>query len=185
VETGSVPLMQKYMKGKALPFSVDNWPELVCQGVGIMNDNDWYPLVTIMAGMPDEKEEDIIATLNLIDDLKDYKLFYTPVLFIPLKEAILHDAHKANLKNFNQYHWDFISTCWRRNVEIWTDQRADWFLKFMVLTTLFYYRLKHGPETTKSLLNLAGFSGLNVNLRPERKCEPIFCLDEPIKPGGF
>ncbi|MCK5636586.1 MAG: B12-binding domain-containing radical SAM protein, partial [Thermoplasmatales archaeon] len=27
IETGSVRLMQKYMKGKALPYSVDNWPE--------------------------------------------------------------------------------------------------------------------------------------------------------------
>ena len=178
VETGSVRLMQKYMRGKALPFSVDRWPELVCQGIGIMNDNDWYPLCTIMAGMPDEQEEDIIATLNLIDDLKGAKMFYTPVLFIPLKEAILHNAHRASLKNFNQYHWDFITTCWRRNMDIWTDQKADWFMKFMILSTLLYYRFKHGPETTRSLLNLAGFSGLNVNLRLDKKCEPELCMDD-------
>jgi radical SAM superfamily enzyme YgiQ (UPF0313 family) len=179
VETGSVRLMKKYMKGKARPFSVDKWPELVVEGVGIMNDYDWYPLCTIMAGMPDEKEEDVLATLELIDDLKGLKLFYTPVLFIPLKDAILHNAHRANLKNFNKLHWEFITTSWRRNIEIWSDQKWDWFVKLTVLTTLLYYRFKHGPNTTRSLLNLAGFPGFNINLRSEKKCDPGFCIDEP------
>ncbi|WP_455392747.1 B12-binding domain-containing radical SAM protein [[Eubacterium] cellulosolvens] len=179
VETGSVRLMQKYMKGKALPYSVDRWPELVCEGIGIMNDNDWYPLCTIMAGMPDESEKDVLATLELIDDLKGYKLFYTPVLFIPLKEAMLHDAHRASLKNFNKLHWEFITTSWRRNIDIWSDQKWDWFVKITVLSTLLYYRLKHGPNTTRSLLNLAGFPGFNLNLRPDKKCEPGLCEDEP------
>lgn len=179
VETGSVRLMKKYMKGKALPFTVDKWPELVAQGIGIMNDHDWYPLCTIMAGMPNEKEEDVLATLELIDDLKGLRLFYTPVLFIPLKEAILHDAHRASLKNFNKLHWDFITTSWRRNIEIWSDQKWDWFVKLTVLTTLLYYRFKHGPDTTRSLLNLAGFPGINVNTRPEKKCDPGFCMDPP------
>ena len=44
------------------------------------------------------------------DDLKDAKMFYTPVLFIPLREAMLHDAHRASLKNFNELHWEFIPT---------------------------------------------------------------------------
>ena len=41
IETGSVRLMNKHMQSKALPFNVDNWPELVCQGIGMMNDHDW------------------------------------------------------------------------------------------------------------------------------------------------
>jgi len=177
VETGSVRLMQKYMHGKAFPFSVDRWPELVCEGIGIMNDNDWYPLCTIMAGMPNETEEDIIATLNLLDDLKGSNMFYTPVLFIPLKEAILHDAHRASLKNLNELHWQFITTCWRRNIDIWSDQKTDWMVKFAVLSMLVYYRFKHGPETTRTLLNLAGFPGLNVEIRPDKRCETELCLE--------
>jgi radical SAM superfamily enzyme YgiQ (UPF0313 family) len=185
IETGSVQLMKKYMKGKALPYSVDNWPELVCQGVGNMNDNEWYPLCTIMSGMPDEKDEDIIATLNLIDDLKGTKMFFTPVLFIPLKEAILHNAHRASLKNFNELHWEFITRCWRNNVHIWSDQRADMFVKFMVFSTLLYYRYKHGPESTRSLLNLAGFPGLNYNIRSDKYCEPEICLDDSRNPNNL
>jgi radical SAM superfamily enzyme YgiQ (UPF0313 family) len=185
IESGSVRLMKKYMKGKALPYKVDNWPELVCEGIGNMNDNDWYPLGTIMVGMPGETEEDVLATLDLLDDLKGLKLFYTPVLFIPLKEAILHDAHRASLEHLNELHWEFITTSWRRNIDIWADQRADLFVKMMVFTLLLFYRYKHGPVSTKSLLNLAGFPGLNLSARTEKECEPSFCLDQLNEPPSF
>ncbi len=182
IETGSVRLMKKYMKGKALPYKVENWPELVHEGVGNMNDHDWYPLCTIMVGMPDEKEEDVIATLNLLDDLKDLTLFYTPVLFIPLKEAILHDAHRASLEHLSELHWEFITTSWRRNLDIWVGQKADLFIKMMVFSTLFYYRFKHGSVTTKSLLNLAGFPGINISARADKSCESELCLKELQNP---
>ena len=178
VESGSVRLMKKYMRGKALPYKVDNWPQLVHEGIANMNDNDWYPLCTIMVGMPDETETDVLATLELLDDLKDLTLFYTPVLFIPLKEAILHDAHRASLEHLNELHWEFITTSWRRNIDIWADQKQDWFVKMVVLTTFLFYRYKHGPVSTKSLLNLTGFPGFNVNFRTEKACEPDLCLDE-------
>ena len=98
IETGSTRLMNKYMKGKALPYSVDDWLELVVQGIGNMNDNEWWPLCTIMTGQPDETEDDVIATLELVDDLHTHnaKMFYTPILFIPLEEAILGNAKRAN-----------------------------------------------------------------------------------------
>ncbi|NWG09579.1 MAG: hypothetical protein HXX80_04645 [Nitrososphaerales archaeon] len=112
IETGSPRLMKKHMKGKALPFSVDNWPELVCQGIGIMNDYEWYPLCTIMTGMPDETEEDIIATLELVDRLKDAKMFFTPVLFIPLEDALLGKARRSSLERTTELQWEFIANCW-------------------------------------------------------------------------
>jgi radical SAM superfamily enzyme YgiQ (UPF0313 family) len=178
IESGSVRLMKKYMRGKALPFKVDKWPELVCQGVGIMNDNDWFPLGTIMVGMPDETEEDVLATLNLIDDLKGTKMFYTPVLFIPLKEAILHDAHRASLEHLNELHWEFISKSWRRNIQIWFDLKWDWFMKMVVLGTFPYFRFRHGRVSTRPLLNLTGFAGLNINVRSDKLCQPELCLEE-------
>jgi radical SAM superfamily enzyme YgiQ (UPF0313 family) len=174
--------MKKFMRGKALPYNVEKWPELVCEGIGNMNDNYWYPLCTIMVGMPDENENDVIATLNLLDDLKDAKMFYTPVLFIPLKEAILHGAHRASLEHLNELHWEFITTSWRKNIDIWGDQKADWLVKMWVFSTLIYYRYKHGAVSTRSLLNLAGFPGINMTMRPDKFCEPDLCIEEQFIP---
>jgi radical SAM superfamily enzyme YgiQ (UPF0313 family) len=176
IETGSVRLMKKYMKGKALPYSVDNWPELVVQGVGIMNDHDWWPLCTIMTGQPDETEDDVRATLDLIDDLRNHnaKMFYTPVLFIPLKEAVLGNYRRTNLKNLSELQWEVIARCWRNNIDFWSPDRR-WLLNPMFFFThWFYARWKHGKKATVPMMHLAGFP---IAKKTDRLCNPEYCQD--------
>jgi radical SAM superfamily enzyme YgiQ (UPF0313 family) len=176
IETGSVRLMKKYMKGKALPYSVDNWPELVVQGVGIMNDHDWWPLCTIMTGQPDETEDDVRATLDLIDDLRNHnaKMFYTPVLFIPLNEAMLGNHRRTNLKNLSELQWEVIARCWRNNIDFWSPDRR-WLLNPMFFFThWFYARWKHGKKATVPMMHLAGFP---IAKKIDRLCNPGYCQD--------
>ncbi|MCK4458070.1 MAG: B12-binding domain-containing radical SAM protein, partial [Thermoplasmata archaeon] len=71
IETGSIRIMEKYMRGKALPYDVKDWHEIVTQGVGIFNDNGWRPLGTIITGWPGETEDDTMETLELLDKMKD------------------------------------------------------------------------------------------------------------------
>ncbi|MBE3136633.1 MAG: B12-binding domain-containing radical SAM protein [Thermoplasmata archaeon] len=183
IETGSVRLMKKYMKGKALPYSVDNWPELVLQGVGIMNDHDWWPLCTIMTGQPDETEDDVRATLDLIDDLRNHnaKMFYTPVLFIPLKEAVLGNYRRTNLKNLSELQWEVIARCWKNNIDFWSPDRR-WLLNPMFFFThWFYARWKHGKKATVPMMHLAGFP---IAQKTDRLCNPEYCQDSfPIGNG--
>jgi radical SAM superfamily enzyme YgiQ (UPF0313 family) len=180
IETGSVRLMQKYMKGKALPYSVDNWPELVVQGVGIMNDYDWWPLCTIMTGQPDETEEDVISTLNLIDDLRDHnaKMFYTPVLFIPLKEAILGNQSRTNLKNLTELQWEILARCWRNNIDFWAPDMQKIIGPGFFFTHWLYARWKHGKKATLPMMHLAGFP---VAGKIDRKCNPEYCREGSFK----
>ena len=174
IETGSVRLMQKYMKGKALPYSVDNWPELVVEAIGIMNDYDWWPLCTIMTGQPDEKEEDVIATLDLIDDLRNHnaKMFYTPVLFIPLKEAILSDSRRTNLNNLTELQWEVLARCWRNNIDFWAPEKQRYLGPVFFFSHWLYYRWKHGKKATLPMMRL---SGLPVTGKIEKNCNPQYC----------
>jgi len=174
IETGSVRLMQKYMKGKALPFSVDNWPELVLQGIGMMNDYDWWPLCTIMTGQPDETEEDTIATLNLIDDLRNNnaKMFYTPVLFIPLKEAVLGDSRRIDLENLTELQWDLLARCWKNNIDFWTPDMRWIYGPAFFMSHWLYARWKHGKKATAAMMRLAG---LPINGKIDKPCNPEYC----------
>ena len=177
IETGSVRLMKKYMKGKALPYSVDNWPELVVQGVGIMNDYDWWPLCTIMTGQPDETEDDVRATLDLIDDLRNHnaKMFYTPVLFIPLKEAVLGNYRRTNLKNLSELQWEVIARCWKNNIDFWAPDKR-WILNPMFFFShWFYARWKHGKKATIPMMHLAGFP---IVQKTNKHCTPEYCQEE-------
>ncbi len=174
IETGSVNLMKKHMKGKALPFSVENWPELVVQAIGHMNDYDWWPLCTIMTGQPDETEDDVIATLNLIDDLKAHnsKMFYTPVLFIPLKEAVLGNCSRANLNNLTELQWEVISRSWRNNIDFWAPQVQKRAGPLFFFGYWLYGRWRLGKKSTKALMRLAGFPVTN---KIDKKCNPEYC----------
>jgi len=156
IETGSTRMMNRFMKGKALPYSVDNWPEVVLQGVGNMNDHDWWPLCTLMTGLPDETEDDLLKTLELVDDLKGSSTFLTPLLFIPIEEAVLSKAKRVNLDTLTELQWEFITQCWRHNIDFWApDKKAPIHaLIFSIYWTI--ARWKHGKHSTRPVMKLAG-----------------------------
>jgi len=139
VETGSVRLMRKYMAGKMLPFKPEKWGEIVSQAFGIMNDNDWYPLATLIIGLPDESEEDIVKTLELMDDLRDYYAFYVPLLFVPLENCMLMNNDGAELNSLSKRRWEFLTRCWEYNVRIWQDS----FLGHRISNPWLYELVKH------------------------------------------
>jgi len=112
-------LMKKYMAGKMLPFKPEQWQEIVESAFGILNDNNWYPLATLIIGLPDEKEEDVLQTLELMDKLKDYNAFYVPLFFVPLENCVLMNKKGAELDSLSQVRWDFFIKCWEYNIRIW------------------------------------------------------------------
>jgi radical SAM superfamily enzyme YgiQ (UPF0313 family) len=119
IETGSARLMKKYMGGKMLPYKPEQWQEIVTSAFGILNDNDWYPLATLIVGLPDEKEEDVLATLELMDKLKGYNAFYVPLFFVPLENCVLMNNKGAELDSLSRARWDFFIRCWEYNIKIW------------------------------------------------------------------
>ncbi len=119
IETGSARLMKKYMAGKMLPYKPEQWQEIVTTAFGILNDNDWYPLATLIVGLPDEKEEDVLETLELMDKLRGYKAFYVPLFFVPLENCVLMNKKGAELDSLSRARWDFFVRCWEYNIRIW------------------------------------------------------------------
>lgn len=169
IETGSVRLMKKYMAGKMLPYKPEQWKEVVGQAFGILNDNDWYPLATLIIGLPEENEEDVAETLELMDDLKDYNAFYVPLLFVPLENCMLMNKRGAELDSLSKIRWEFLTRCWEYNVRIW----GDTFLEHRISNPVLYkvvkrilipyaakiagvhYGLKHGEEMADAIWKMA------------------------------
>lgn len=84
VETGSPRMITAAMPGKVAPFKASQWPELVVQAAGLMNDNHVYPACTFIVGLPQETEDDVLKTIELIDNLWDFKAILVPMFFVPL-----------------------------------------------------------------------------------------------------
>ncbi len=140
LETGSVRLMRKYMAGKMLPFRPEQWKEVATQAFAIMNDNDWYPLATLIIGLPGEIEEDVIETLQLLDELKHYNAFYVPLFFVPLENCLLMNKEGAELDSLTKARWELFTRCWEYNVRIWRDT----FLMHRIPNPLLFSIVKKG-----------------------------------------
>jgi len=170
IETGSVRLMKKSMRGKSLPFKIENWQEIVENGLGILNDNRWYPLCTFLVGPPEETEEDVLATLELFDKIKDKKLFYVPVLFIPIKGTGWEQENCVGLENLSELQWEIITNAWKRNVKIWK-REYEWTIRAAGFFFYSAYLLwKHG---LKSLRPTMRFLGLLKDFRLEKRNEQL------------
>lgn len=126
IETGSKRLIKKYMAGKPLPFKPEDWPEIVTQALGILNDSYGYPLATWIAGLPGENEKDVLASIELVEDLKGTKAFFVPLFFVPLGESTLEKAKGVDTKALSELHWEFFTECWKYNLNVW---RRPWELR--------------------------------------------------------
>ncbi len=127
METGSSRLIEKYMHGKALPFKPEEWPEVVKQAFGIMHDNLWVPAATLLIGLPDETEEDIIKTIELVEDLKDCRSMIVPLIFIPMEVCALRKERQFTKENLKSVHWELLATCMDHNLR-WVDDLLKGYL---------------------------------------------------------
>jgi radical SAM superfamily enzyme YgiQ (UPF0313 family) len=106
IETGSADLAKRIMPAKAHPFRAEDWPEVVREGMGLMHDNMMVPACTLIVGLPEEREEDLLKTMDLMDDLKGFRSLIVPLFFVPLgrlksedwfKRAEMSELHKQLL----------------------------------------------------------------------------------------
>jgi radical SAM superfamily enzyme YgiQ (UPF0313 family) len=168
IETGSTRLLRKYMAGKPLPFKPEEWGELVPQAFGILNDNEWFPLATLIVGLPDETEDDVIETLELIDDLDKYNAFFVPLLFVPLEKCRLENQSGAELDSLSKLRWEFLMKCWEYNVRVWRTSYLECRIRNPLLYDAFtkivmpsiglvgglYYGAKHGGIAKEAIWNM-------------------------------
>jgi radical SAM superfamily enzyme YgiQ (UPF0313 family) len=159
IETGSIRLMKKYMRGKMFPYKPEEWHDVVTKAIEIMNENRMWPLATLIVGLPGETETDTVATLELLDKLKHRRLFYVPLLFTSEEDCMLREARHMDLNNLTPLQWELLATCWRHNIEIFAADRAQWPTRFAtILAYLLYYRWKHGKKALQPLLKLSGMN---------------------------
>lgn len=96
VETGSPRLANIIMPAKASPFDTQKWPEIVKEAAGLMTDTHIIPAMTLITGLPEETEDDVRKTIELVEDLWDFKALIMPMFFVPMGKLKEKDWFKAN-----------------------------------------------------------------------------------------
>jgi radical SAM superfamily enzyme YgiQ (UPF0313 family) len=140
LETGSVRLFEKYMKGKCYPYRPQQWPDVVVKGMELLNRYNFFPMCTFILGLPGETAQDTKDSLDLLYALKDSRWCVIPTLFVPLEDTRLQNKDSAKLPELTDLQWEFFFTCWRYNVDFWRKQASvQW--KFNLGVPLYYYLL--------------------------------------------
>ena len=109
LETGSARLAEKIMPAKALPFKPQEWPDVIRTGMGLMHDNNMIPACTLIVGVPEETDDDLVKTLDLMDDIKDCRSLVVPLFFVPMGRLKDEDWFKDT--GMTKLHEELLTKC--------------------------------------------------------------------------
>lgn len=159
LETGSVRLFKRFMRGKSYPFRPEQWPDVVLKGMEVMNRANWFPMCTFIIGLPDETDADVRESLDLLYALKDAKWCVIPTLFVPLEDTRLASSEGAKIARLTDLQWEFFFTCWRYNLDFFRREKSvQW--KYNLGIPIYYYligRKLYGGGMKWPLFRLAHF----------------------------
>lgn len=119
LETGSPRMAKQIMPSKAVPFAIEDWPSIVLEGLRIANENNWFPMMTLMVGNPGETDEDTKHTLDLIYEMERRRLFafLVPSIFTPLHDTRMENKRGVTeTKNLTCLQWQLMLKCWKFNL---------------------------------------------------------------------
>ncbi|CAN5865653.1 hypothetical protein BH18ACI4_BH18ACI4_14930 [soil metagenome] len=119
LETGSVRMAKQIMPSKGVPFQIDDWPSIVLAGLRVLNENNWFPAMTLIVGNPGETDEDVMATIDLIYEMERRGLFafLIPSIFTPLHDTRMEKAQGVTqTKQLTPLQWQLMMKCWKMNL---------------------------------------------------------------------
>jgi radical SAM superfamily enzyme YgiQ (UPF0313 family) len=122
IETGSEKIMEEHMKGKIKPFQPGQWNEVVIESHKILRENRWVPCSTLIMGLPGETEEDTIKTIDLIEDLREFKSLIVPLFFVPIGR--LNEERFFRNGGMSPEHWRLWAACLNHDFH-WVSELAD------------------------------------------------------------
>ncbi len=161
LETGSVKMAKKIMASKGVPFAIDHWPSVVLEGLRVLNENNWFPAMTLIVGNPDETDEDNMATLDLIYEMERRGLFafLIPSIFTPLHDTRMEmEKGVTQTRELTPLQWQLMMKCWKMNLRpgqySWWGPTA-WRLGSIGMW-LYKLRKLNGPNFTYPLLMFSG-----------------------------
>jgi radical SAM superfamily enzyme YgiQ (UPF0313 family) len=107
VETAAGPLLKANGgAGKMGQYAAEDWDELCAEQVRRICRAGFFPLISLILGLPGERAEDVQQTQAWVESLAGERLAIFPVVYEPI------DGTSA-LPELTRAHWHLIRTCYR------------------------------------------------------------------------
>ena len=117
IETGCTKTIGEIMHGKALPFSSEEYPDMIYDALRTCANLGWTNACTLVAGLPSEGPDEMKETLELIKRLDAFPHLYIPLFFVPMQVTSMRDSRAFIADNMNQYHFRILLDCWKHNIK--------------------------------------------------------------------
>ncbi|ACP48289.1 Radical SAM domain protein [Sulfolobus islandicus Y.N.15.51] len=120
LESGSEKILSKYMRAKPFPWTPREWKDVILDATAIMNDNYIYPCYTMTIGYPEETNEDVDQSIDLVQSIIDHKLkaWIFPLPVIPMGVSYIRNNPFPVLEKMPTRYWDVLYISWKYDLQI-------------------------------------------------------------------
>ncbi|MEM2925570.1 MAG: radical SAM protein [Methanocellales archaeon] len=153
IETGSPKLMREHMMGKCKPFKPEDWRNVVVTAFEILAKNSWVPCATLILGLPGEDERDVDSTIDLVEELSNFKSLIVPLFFVS-EGRLKNRVESFSLDKMTLKHSELFLKCWEHNLN-WGEVLVKEYFegKKHMLKLLFSYAFKQGRKLIQKCYN--------------------------------
>ena len=129
VESASGRLVHANGPGKIAPFDPDDWEDMVRQTADRLTRTGFFPVFSIILGLPGETPDDVDRTRRLVAYLATQRVAVFPVFYEPVGVGELVDGEPFGIPAMTEEHLDLYTACYEINFKwiprlYWDNQKA-------------------------------------------------------------
>ncbi len=115
--------------GKIAPFRAEDWESMVAQAADKLVRCGFFPVFSVVLGLPGETPDDLRRTRLLVERLSELPLAVFPVFHEPHSAEGIHARQGFNVSKMTAEHLALYTTCYEINFRripavYWDNQRA-------------------------------------------------------------